>query len=90
MKFVYYPKCKKPVDVSLDNLPFGNTTLGNCIAKMDPKHVNYFRIGVGYGPFSSVVGKDVKTEAYEVEVHCEATVTVHLTMMYRNVIDYGT
>lgn len=81
MKWVYYPKCKKPIEPIESNLPFANVTLGNVLDKMEPKHDLYFRYLLGYGPYDADVGDSVNTEAVEVIINYRVILIVGMTFL---------
>lgn len=89
MKFSYYPRCHKPIELNTTNLPFGTVTIGMCLNKMDCKANNYFRIGIGFSPFvSPLLSKDITSEAYEMEVTFDALVLCKMTLLDGNVVDF--
>lgn len=88
LKLAFYPKCKKFVDLTVENLPFGTVTVGNCLAKMQPKHFDFFRLGIGFQPYVTNLDKDIKSEAYELEAVFYLKVVIKMTLLYGNVVDF--
>lgn len=87
IKMSYYPRCKKPIELNVDNLPFSNT-IGKILAKMEPRHDNYFRFGLGYGPYLPGIDAQTDTQAFEVMIRFKTLVKIHMTMLFGDVSDY--
>lgn len=50
---------------------------------------DYFRLGIGFQPYvPPVLDKDVKTEAYEMEVTFDVKVIVKMTLLYGDIVDF--
>lgn len=88
LKLTFYPKCKKPIEIKAENIPFGTVTIGSCIAKMQPKSFDYFRIGIGFRPRQQILDDKISTEAFEEEITFACSVAVHMTKLYINVKDF--
>lgn len=89
IKYNYYPRCHKPIELSTNNLPFSTVTIGMCLAKMQPRANNYFRVGIGFQPFVNPNLKaETSTGAYEIEVTFDVVVTCKMALLDGSVVDF--
>lgn len=89
IKYNYYPRCHKNIELSTNNLPSSTVTIAMCLAKMQPRADNYFRVGIGFQPFVNPNLKaETSTEAYEMEVTFDAVVACKLTLLDASVVDF--